>query len=327
MIIYRHFINTDPPLIVNVWNQQQALAGQISELTTLMCEKHLFSKPYFDPAGLILAFKKEADKVEIVGFVHAGFSKNSSGSDLDKYQGVISTLKVIDVPKTAEVAAGLIKQACHYLTERGAATIHAGSCFPHAPFYMGLYGGSEVPGVLEHDTNFVTACLNNGFRQQDRIVIWQRSLKTFRPIGGRDQLAIRRKYRINAVADVTPQTWWANCTLGISQRERLSIFNKVDQTVCGDVSLWDMAPMYGDVARARGIYGLNVSEQLRRSGIATFLLGEALKQAMQDGIEHVEAQTRESEAGVGKVFKKLGFEPKYHGLLLTLQTSNLCSLF
>ena len=182
---------------------------------------------------------------------------------------------------------------------------------------MGLYGGSEVPGVLEHDTNFTTACLNNHFAQQDRIIIWQRSLKTFRPIGGRDQMAIRRKYRINTVADITPQTWWTNCTLGIAQRERLSIFNKVDQTVCGDVSLWDMAPMHGGASRARGIYGLNVSEQLRRSGIATFLLGEALKQAMQDGIEHVEAQTRESESGVGKVFKKLGFEPKYHGLLLT----------
>ena len=323
MILYRHFINTDPPLIVNVWNQQQSLSGQISKLTATLCEKHLFSKPYFDPAGLILAFKQVDDRVEIAGFVHAGFSKNSTGSDIDQSQGIISTLKVLDGPETTEVAAGLIQKACEYLTGNGAATVHAGSCFPHAPFYMGLYGGSEVPGVLEHDTNFVTACLNNQFSQHDRIIVWQRSLKTFRPVGGRDQLAIRRKYRINTVTDITPQTWWANCTLGISQRERLSIFNKVDQTVCGDVSLWDMAPMHGDVARARGIYGLNISEQLRRSGIATFLLGEALKQAMQDGIELVEAQTRESESGVGKVFRKLGFEPKYYGLLLTRSSYTL----
>ena len=75
MILYRHFINTDPPLIVSVWNRQKALDGQISELTALMCEKHLFSKPYFDPAGLILAFRQLDDRVEIAGFVHAGFSK------------------------------------------------------------------------------------------------------------------------------------------------------------------------------------------------------------------------------------------------------------
>ena len=317
MIHYRHFINTDPPLIVNVWNQQEALAGQIGKLTVLMCEKHLFSKPYFDPAGLILAFRQVDDRVEVAGFVHAGFSKNASGSDVDHSQGVIATLKVLEGPETSEIAAGLIQKACEYLTANGAATVHVGSCFPYAPFYMGLYGGSEVPGALEHDTNFVNACLSNQFVQQDRIIIWQRSLKTFRSIGGRDQMAIRRKYRINTVTDLTPQTWWTNCTLGISQRERLSIFNKVDQAVCGDVSLWDMKPMYGEATQARGIYGLNVSEELRRSGIATFLLGEALKQAKQNGIELVEAQTRESEAGVGGVFQKLGFEPKYRGLLLT----------
>ena len=317
MIHYRHFINTDPPLIVSVWNQQEVLDGQISELTALMCEKHLFSKPYFDPAGLILAFRQIDDRVEVAGFVHAGFSKNESGADIDRSQGVIATLKVLEGPEKSAVAFGLIQQACEYLAVSGATTVHAGSCFPHAPFYMGLYGGSEVPGVLEHDSNFVTACMSNQFVQQDRIIVWQRSLKTFRPIGGRSQLAIRRKYRINTVADLTPRTWWANCTVGISQRERLSIFNKVDQAVCGDVTLWDMKPMYDDVARARGIYGLNISEELRRSGIATFLLGEALKQAMQDGTELVEAQTRESESGVGKVFQKLGFEPKYRGLLLT----------
>ena len=320
MIHYRHFINTDPPLIVNVWNQQPRLAGQIAKLTTLMCEGHLFSKPYFDPAGLILAFRKIDQRVEAIGFVHAGFSRNSTGCDVDRSQGVVSALKVLDVPEASEVAAGLLQKACEYLTNGGARTLHAGSCFPYAPFYLGLYGGSEVPGVLEHDAHFVTACQENNFVQQDRIVVWQRNLKTFRPVGGRDQMAIRRKYKINTVADSTPQSWWSNCTFGMSQRERLSIFNKVDQTVCGDVSLWDMEPLYAGVARARGIYGLNVSEELRRSGIATFLLGEALKHAMQNGIEVVEAQTRESESAAGGVFQKLGFEQQYRGLLLTKPT-------
>ena len=320
MIFYRHFINTDPPLIVDVWNQQQSMAGQIQKITTLICEKHLLSKPYFDPAGLILAFRRIEQNLQVVGFVHAGFSRNSTGSDIDRTQGVVSTLKVLDAPDSSEIAGQLLRKACEYLMSGGATSIHAGSCFPYAPFYRGLYGGSEVPGVLEHDKNFITACQSNNFVQQDRIAVWQRSLKTFRPVGGRDQLAIRRKYKINTVPDATPQTWWANCALGMSQRERMSIFNKVSQTVCGDVSLWDMHPLYEGVALARGIYGLNVSEELRRSGIATFLLGEALKYSMQSGIELVEAQTRESESAAGGVFQKLGFELKYRGLLLTRST-------
>ena len=296
------------------------MAGQIQEITPLICERHLLSKPYFDPAGLILAFRQMEQQVEIVGFVHAGFSRNPTGSGIDRTQGVVSTLKILEAPDSDEIAALLLKKACEYLTDSGATNIHAGSCFPYAPFYRGLYGGSDVPGVLEHDVNFITACEKNNFVQLDRIVVWQRSLKTFRPIGGRDQLAIRRKYKINTVSDATPKTWWGNCSLGMSQRERMSIFNKVTQTVCGDVSLWDMQPLYDGIARARGIYGLNVSEELRRSGIATFLLGEALKQSMQSGIELVEAQTRESESAAGGVFQKLGFEPKYYGLLLTQST-------
>ena len=320
MIFYRHFINTDPPLLVDLWNRQQPMAGQIEKLSVLLCEKHLFSKPYFDPAGLILAFRKVDQRLEVVGFVHAGFSKNSTGSDIDRSQGVVAALKVLDSPDATEIASQLLRKACEYLSVKGATNIHAGSCFPHAPFYMGLYGGSEIPGVLEHDTAFVRACENCEFFARDRIVVWQRSLLTFRPIGGRDQLAIRRKYKINTVNDSTPQTWWDSCILGTSQTERLSIYNKVDQTVCGDVSLWDMEPLYAGVARARGIFGLNVPEELRRSGIATFLLGEALKHAMQSGVELVEAHTLESETAAGGVFQKLGFEPKYRGLLLTRPT-------
>ncbi len=320
MIFFRHFINTDPPLLVDLWNRQSPMAGQIEKLTVLLCEKHLFSKPYFDPNGLILAFRKVDQRIEVAGFVHAGFSKNETGSDLDRSQGIVAALKVLDSPDSNKIAAQLLQKACEYLADKGATVIHAGACFPNSPFYMGLYGGSEIPGVLEHDTNFVAACQTSGFAVRDRIVVWQRSLLTFRPIGGRDQLAIRRKYKINTVKDSAPQTWWSNCTLGTSQTERLSIYNKVDQTICGDLSLWDMEPLYAGVAKARGIYGLNVPEELRRSGIATFLLGEALKHAMQSGIELVEAHTLESEPAAGGVFQKLGFEPKYRGLLLSRPT-------
>ena len=190
MIFYRHFINTDPPLLVDLWNRQQPMAGQIEKLSVLLCEKHLFSKPYFDPAGLILAFRKVDQRLEAVGFVHAGFSRNSTGSDIDRSQGVVAALKVLDSPDATEIASQLLRKACEYLSIKGATIIHAGACFPHAPFYMGLYGGSEIPGVLEHDTTFVAACKNCEFLARDQIVVWQRSLLTFRPIGGRDQFCL-----------------------------------------------------------------------------------------------------------------------------------------
>jgi hypothetical protein len=38
---------------------------------------------------------------------------------------------------------------------------------------------------------------------------------------------------------------------------------------------------------------------------------------MQEGIELVEAQTRESDSAACGVFEKVGFEKKYHGVLLS----------
>lgn len=312
---YRTFLNTDPPNVVKIWQQQPPMPGQIETLTTVQCENNIFSKPYFDPAGFILAFDDDGETP--VGFTHAGFSKNEHGDDLDYSQGIVSMLKVVDGPQADEIADELLRLACDYLKAKGATTVHAGNHFPHAPFYRGIYGGSTVPGVIEADANFLNAAKRANFVQTDRIVVAQRSLSGFRPISGREQMSIRRKYQVNIVNDPAPKNWWENCVYGMASRERFSIFNKRDQVVSGDISFWDMKPIYASGMRARGAYNLNVPPEFRRSGIATFLLGDALKSLMQEGIELVEAQTHESDSAACRVFEKVGFEKKYHGVLLS----------
>ena len=265
-----------------------------------------------------MAFEGDGPDEKAVGFAHAGFSKNVDGSDLDYSKGVLSALKVVDCGRSSEISAGLLERACQYLKRKGATKAFAGSCFPDAPFFLGLYGGSATPGVLENDTNFLQALTDGGFQSTDRIIVWQRSLQGFRPIGGREQISIRRKFQVNTVIDPAPQNWWENCIYGMARRERFSIFNKKDQIVCGNITFWDMKPMFLGNVRARGAYGLNVPPEFRRSGIATFLLWDALKRLMQDGIELVEAQTRESETAAGGVFEKNGFEKCYFGTLMSI---------
>lgn len=317
MLQFRSFLNTDPPHIVDIWQQQSPMLGQIDVITTSQCENNIFAKPYFDPAGLILAFDTEGDQLKPVGFVHAGFSKNNNGNDLDYSEGIVSMLKVVDGPHAKKAADELLRLACVYLKSKGSKMVHAGNHFPHAPFYQGLYGGSTIPGVVEADVNFLKAAVDAGFVRSDRIVVSQRMLSSFRPIGGREQMAIRRKYQVNLVNDPVPKNWWENCIYGVLRRERFSIFNKRDQVVCGDISFWDMKSMYANGSRTRGAYDLNVPAEFRRSGIATFLLGESLKSLMQEGIELVEAQTLESDSAARGAFEKVGFEKKYHGVLLS----------
>jgi ribosomal protein S18 acetylase RimI-like enzyme len=317
MIEYRHFLNIDPPWVKFIWDKQSEIDGQIPSLTPLMCENNIFAKPYFDPQGLIFAFHRSNGVPEAIGFVHASFAPRQDRSDLDLNEGIISQLKVIPGEFAEAAAIGLLSRGCEYLATRGATQIHAGSRFPESPFYLGLYGGSEIPGVLENDVPFVKALLDSGFEQRDRVFMLRRELSGFRPAGGRTQLAIRRKFQINAITDPKATSWWESCTLGMAVRERFSIYNKQDQVVCGDVSFWDMKPMYGEGRHARGMYGLNVTEEHRRAGIATFLVGESLKYLMQGGVEFVEAQTKATELAALGVLKKLDFKAVQSGLLMT----------
>ena len=64
-----------------------------------------------------------------------------------------------------------VRAAIDYLKSRGARTAYVGSCFPNAPFYLGLYGGSQVPGVLVDDVASVNALQSFGFVEDDQIVI------------------------------------------------------------------------------------------------------------------------------------------------------------
>ena len=69
MIDYRTFRNTDPPALVDLWNDSFTGRGAAYLRGTVLLEYFSFAKPYFDPQGLIIA---SADN-HVVGFVHAGF--------------------------------------------------------------------------------------------------------------------------------------------------------------------------------------------------------------------------------------------------------------
>lgn len=283
-----------------------------------MLDHHIFAKQYFESDGFILAIEESGDETRPLGFVHAGFNVNPEQDDLNLADGIICQLKVVPHDDQGEIAQQLLVRAIDYLKSRGARTAYVGSCFPNAPFYLGLYGGSQVPGVLVDDVASVNALQSFGFVEDDQIVILEKQLIGFRAHVDRSQLALRRQFQINAIADPLEKNWWESCTLGMAERDTFSAFNKREQVVCGQVSFWDMQPLANSWGvLARGLYGLSVNESNRRCGIATYLVGESLKHLMQQGVGLVEAQTRQSDAAAIGVFQKLGFEEVSRGLLMS----------
>src|SRR4051794_15510490 len=72
VIHYRTFRNPDPPALLEVWNACCTSRGAAPFRVTTLLEYFTFAKPYFDPAGMILA----VEDGKVVGFVHAGFGPN-----------------------------------------------------------------------------------------------------------------------------------------------------------------------------------------------------------------------------------------------------------
>ena len=314
MLQYRSFLNTDPPLLVDLWNRLPNVSGLVEQTDYTTLERHVFAKPYFDRAGLSIA---EQDG-KIIGFSHAGFSPKESLAELDYQTGIVSLLRLDASVADGSVANKLLAMSVDYCRSKGATTVHAGCCFPHSPFYLGLYGGSRLPGVIEQDKQCLTGFKEFGFVEHDQIFILELQLSELKSIMGRQQISVRRNFLINATSDPLEQSWWESCTLGVAGRDRFTVINKRTKEVSGTVSYWDMQPLSDSFpGKARGLYNLSITEKLRRGGIATYLVGESLKHLAKSDVTMVEAQTRSSDAASQALFEKLGFKKTSSGTLLS----------
>src|SRR5262249_22259395 len=147
LIGFRSFRNSDPPHLAEVWRTRAGLRGYVQPMTTTLLERMVLSKPYFDPAGVTLAM---ADN-RAVGFAHAAFGPSDDESAVSYDLGASILTIVSPRPDEATIAAELIARSEAYLRRLGAKVIYGGGIRPLNAFYVGLYGGSELPGILDSD--------------------------------------------------------------------------------------------------------------------------------------------------------------------------------
>lgn len=185
MIRFRSFRNGDPPAITEVWNQHGPFRGLIQPVSPLVLEERILSKPYFDHHGLIVAEEGEGN---LVGFVHAGFGPTEDLMAVSTAAGVTCMLMVARHPLQEAIADDLLGRAEQYLRGHGAQVLYGGAIFPLNPFYLGLYGGSELPGVLASDQELAATFQRSGYREVDRCVILHLDLGRFRPVVDRRQV-------------------------------------------------------------------------------------------------------------------------------------------
>ena len=308
---YRSFRNDDPPALANVWRSQPPTRGLAQEVLAEMFERYVMSKPYFDRHGLIVA----EDNGKVVGFAHAGFAWDALINRPYRRQGTTCLVLVLPCDNEAEIAAELLNRSEAYLQAEGAETVFGGPMAPVDPFYWGLYGGSELPGILDSDTRQLAIFQAAGYEPADQCIVFQRDVAGYRPAVDRKQMRLRRQYQVEAVDDPKAHSWWDACKYCLSQRTRYALSSR-DGEICGQVDVWDMRPYaLGLTLATTGLTNLLIPEEMRRQGLGTFLVGEALKQCSEMGNLVCEAQAMAGSQAAIDFYHSLGFREVDRGTL------------
>jgi ribosomal protein S18 acetylase RimI-like enzyme len=305
VVSYRTFRNTDPPALADLWNEALTGRGAVKLSSSSPLEHLVFAKPYFDPAGLIVAV--EAHKV--VGFAHAGFAPNETEADVGKGEGVLSLIAVRPSHRRLGIGTGLLLRCEAYLRSAGATTVWAGRLFPHNPFYFGLYGGSETSGALESDRAASPFLIRRGYQVEQSYRVLQRSLRGPLNVVDTRFAALRRRFEFLAQPRKGTSTWWRECVLGLIELHDFCLEEKTTGEPVARASVWEMEGYSRSWNEsALGLVELGVRPDLRRQGLARFLLAQMFRYLQDQYFSLVEVQVPETHESVLNLYHALGFQ-------------------
>lgn len=312
MVEYRCFRNSDPPELLRLWHQADLGRGAASGFDADIFETVVFSQPYFDPQGLILAVIDG----QPVGFVHAGFGPNSDETDIDPRTGVICVIMVAPAFRRRGIGRELLRRAELYLQNRGATFALAGPSAPYDPFYFGIYGGSQPAGFLLSDPLAEPFFQALGYTEHRRRVILQRSLQDRGGPGGLRLLGIRRSSKLCGPEVCEPQTWWWSTRPGRLDTLELALLPKAGGSPFAKVTVVGLDFYVGRwQERGIGLLDLKVQEASRRKGYGQAILIEVCRRIREELISLAEAHADATDEAAIGVLTAAGFTPVDTGVI------------
>ena len=303
VIEYRTFRNGDPPHIADTWARATLGPWTMFPLTSALLEDRVFSRTYFDPQGLFVA----TEDGKIVGFAHAARGLDSSGSGLSLTEG--TTLLVIVEPHQDRegIADELLRRCERFLIDRGVSVLFGGGDASRRCFYFGLYGGADLPGILDSLPDMKNLFLRAGYSESKRISILSRSIIGYRPKVDRLQIAIKRKTQLKSFDMPAFRTWWEAASLSGIGLRRYELFN-ASAELLGACTIWDMQPYSSSRATAvAGLLSVDIMGTRRREGLAYYLVAWAMHDLAAQGVAQIETQSPCCNAAAMHLFEKLGF--------------------
>jgi ribosomal protein S18 acetylase RimI-like enzyme len=304
VIDYRHFRNDDPPGLAAVWNDAFSGRGEVRLRHSSPLENYVFSKPYFDPAGLIVAVN---DKIPI-GFAHAGFGPNQEQTALSKESGVTCVIAVRPSYRRRGVGSELLRRCESYLHASGAKALFAGPMPPLHPFYLGLYGGSNLPGFLVSDHDAEPFLRRRGYQVHDTTLVFHRVLGD--PVNVADGRFpnLRRRFELRMTPKSGAGSWWQECVQGPVEVVEFLLVDKTNGDIAARATVWEMDGFSWRWNQPTvGVLAVEVREDLRRQGLAKFLFAQLLRYLQEQFFALIEVQVKQAEEAAINFCQALGF--------------------
>lgn len=312
MIHYRPFLNSDPPAIAEIWRSQPPTRAFIQSMTTAVLDDMVYSRPFFDRHGLIVAVQDDKP----IGFVHAGFGPNAESTSIDHKSGTTAMLLVSPHRDREEISRELLVRSENYLRDQGATTLYGGATRTLAPFYLGLYGGSLLSGVLVSDVATAEVFRTAGYSETDHARVFHRDLTGFRPPVDRELMQVRRQYQLVKQSESPSRSWWEACEFAAVECMEFVLLPKAKGSPVAEARLWDIEPMASSWGvHAMGFVEMVVSTTASECAVATHFMSEIFRQLQGFGITLVEFQVRTDYALGIEVCQKLNFEEIDQGIL------------
>lgn len=305
MVSFRKFRNTDPPALVRIWNEAFTNRGAVPLPGCPALERCVFAKLYFDPAGLIVA----EDQGEVIGFGHAGFCCRPDETGIATDCGVICTLAVKPARRHQGVASELLRRCETYLRDHGARRVLAG---PHPgcnPFYLGLYGGSDLPGFLASDRAAEPFFLRHGYRPVQTILVFQRRLAQVARLFDPRFVAFKQRFDLVMDSPGCFGSWWRNCVLGELEPIEFQLREPGQTVPAAQALLWELEGFSVRwSASAVGLLDLEVRPELRGLGVGKYFLMQILRHLNEQCYQLVETHAPETNQAAVRLFRGTGFE-------------------
>jgi len=279
------FRNSDPPQLLELFRQARPGRAFAYPDSSHALEMSVFSLPYFDPAGLIVA---EQDG-RIKGFIHAGFGFSADQNSLDRSQGVLCCVLVHPDLQQQGVGKELVLRAEEYLRQHGAISIQGGQSRFKDPFYFGIYGGARPSGFMESDQAAGPFFQALGYHPVQRVPVFQRDLTDRKDPMNFRLMALRRQTELVVTDQPESPTWWWFCHFGNIESMRFQLVEKKSRASVAYVTVIGLDHYIQSWnERAIGLVDVWVEEAFRGQGFGQTLIVEAIRRLRTEMITRAE---------------------------------------